>query len=278
MDFVKLSDTDRIEVLTAFDQFFQAQLDALAQLAEIALKESNKKRINGLYPLLDSLLTSGTSIRFLIRHGLMTEAYIIARAYIERLVNVCYLIVCEQAQFEDYTHFSMQKVHRSVHSKRKAYENIGQIIPVPDFSNIPIVAEGLNKYTSQKGKEITRWTTLRIEKRIEAIGEKVKDFNVPIFLTACNYVYEDASEAIHGTLYGALFHTGMFYGAMNQNKGEEYLNSLRIVLYLLMGVLVPGLFLTAQAEVDTKDFVMLSDKNFAELEPYFGKRNRKADT
>ncbi len=70
MNFIKLNETDRIEVLTAFDQFFQAQLDALSQLAEIALKESNKKRINGLYPLLDSLLTSGTSIRFLVRHGL----------------------------------------------------------------------------------------------------------------------------------------------------------------------------------------------------------------
>lgn len=269
---IKIEDADALNALRMFDDFFQLQLSTLKELAKRSIKENNKKRINQIYPLVDSLLTSGNSIIFLVRHGLMTEGYIIARAFLERLVNACYLLTCEQKEFDDYVDFSMQKVYRSIQTKKDAYEKIGQIIPVPDFSKIPIVAKGLKKYTSQRGKEITRWTTLRIDKRIEAVGEKVKDFNVQIFLATSTYLYEDASEAAHGTLYGSLFHTGIFYGVPDPKKGEAYLNGLRIVMYMLLGLIVEGLLYSAQTEIDVKDLIKVSTENFEKLRPYFEKR------
>ncbi|MFA4919023.1 MAG: DUF5677 domain-containing protein [Thermodesulfovibrionales bacterium] len=263
-----------LDVLRSLDDFFQKQLSLAKELSRASSSTNSKQRINELYPLFDSLQTSGNSIILLTRSGFMTESYIIARAFLERIVNLCYLIVCENKVFEDYIDFSMQKVYRSLHSHRKAFENMGEIVTVPDLSKIPIVDKGLNKFTSKRGKEITRWTELRIDKRIETVGEKVVNFSVPTFLAAYHHLYEDASEAVHGTLYGALFHTGIFYGAQDPEQGEKYLNSMRISMYLLLGLLVEGLLHSAHTEIDSENLIAKSKKNFKELHPTFAKMQK----
>jgi hypothetical protein len=250
-------------------------MDLLKELAKRTLEDKNKTRISQIFPVLTGVNSCGVSLCFNIRNGLLTEAFIIARAFLERIVNVSYLMICEQSQFEDFIHFSMQKVQRSMHAKQKAYKNIGHIIPVPDLSGISHVAKGLEKYTSPRGREITRWTNLNLEKRIEAVGKKVDLFNAPLFLAAYNYVYEDASEAVHGTLYGCLFHIGIFWGAFDEKLAEKYMCDLKVVLYMLMGLLVEGLLHVALTEVDVKDLVELSDENCNKHFSYFGKKKSK---
>jgi hypothetical protein len=134
---------------------------------------------------------------------------------------------------------------------------------------VPIVARGLKKFTSHRGKEITRWTTLNIERRIEFIKAQCKSFNDALFIAVARYIYEDASEAVHGTLYGASFHTGMFYGARTPEAGEMYLNSLRRVLYMLLGLLIEGLVLVASKEVETEELISESKRNFIRLQHHF---------
>ncbi len=84
--FSRIQDPDTLNSLILFDRFFQKQLNLIEELAHIIGEENSNLRINQLYPLFDSLLTSGNSLIFLIRHGLVTESYIIARAFLERLV------------------------------------------------------------------------------------------------------------------------------------------------------------------------------------------------
>lgn len=261
-----------MESLRKFDSFFVSQLGLISQLSQKSLEEKSEKRINQIFPLIGSLSTAGDSILHSVRYGLMTEAFIVARAFLERLVNACYLLVCDEKEFKDYVDYSMQKVYRSLLTKRKAYENIGHDVPVPDMSRIPIVAEGLKKFTSHRGKEITRWTTLRIEKRINLIGQRVKGFQSTVFLAAVGFLYEDASEAIHGTLYGSLFITGIFYGVPTKEDGERYLSGLRTMMFMLLGVLVDGLLHTAVTEIELQELVKASKENYAALLPHIEER------
>jgi len=261
-----------MQSLRDFGGYYQGQLDILRQLTMAALPLKNGERLNGIYPLLDSINTSGYSTDMLIRSGLITEAFILARAFLERLVNACYLLVCDRSAFDDYIEFSMQKVQRSFDTRRTAYEAIGKEVPGVDVSSIPVVARGLEKFTSQRGKEITRWTTLNIERRIEYIKERNETFKAGLFLAVTRYIYEDASEAVHGTLYGALFHTGIFVGAHNPEIGEKYLNSTRRVLYMLLGLLVDGLVQVASKEVETEMLKTHSTNNFKTLQQYFEKK------
>lgn len=261
-----------LQSLRYFCHYYQGQLNILRKLTMAALPLKNGERLNGLYPLLDSINTSGHSTDMLIRSGLITEAFILARAFLERLVNACYLLVCERNAFDDYIEFSMQKVQRSFDTRRTAYEAIGKEVPGLDISSIPVVAKGLEKFTSHRGKEITRWTTLNIERRIEYIKERSESFNSGLFLAVARYIYEDASEAVHGTLYGALFHTGIFAGARNPELGEKYLNSTRRVLYMLLGLLAEDLVVVASIEVDTNGLISESKSNFTGLKHYFEKK------
>lgn len=258
-----------ISKLRDFDTFFINQQDILCELGKLSFNSKSKKRLNTIYPLIDSIRTSAHSVTILIRKGLMTESFILGRAFLERLVNACYLLVCEKNEFDDYVEFSMQKVQRSLETRKTAFEAIGKEVDAPDLSSIPIVGKGLEKFTSARGKEITRWSTLNIEKRIEYVKNKNAKFNNAIFLAISRYIYEDASEAVHGTLYGALFHTGLFYGTRSKEAGENYLNSLRQNLYLVLGLLVEGLIVVASKETTSKNLVAQSKANFGKLQHYF---------
>jgi len=257
--------------LRDFDRYFMNQQDVLADFAKMSFEIKSRNRLNTIYPLIDSIRTSAHAVTPLLRQGLMTESYILGRAYLERLVNCCYLLVCDQGQFDDYVEFSMQKVQRSLETRTMAYAAIGKETRAPDLSNIPIVKKGLDKFTSQRGKEITRWTTLNIEKRIEFTQARNDQFNSQLFMAITRFIYEDASEAVHGTLYGALFHSGIFYGMREPAAGEAYLNSLRRTMYMLLGLLAEGLLIVGSQYATSDGLVSRSKSNFSKLEKYFEK-------
>lgn len=263
----------QLDEMRAFDTFFQNQQSILAGLATLSLALNKDSRLNSIYPLIDSIQTSAHAISALLRQGLITESYILSRAYLERIVNACYLLVCDQSAFDNYVEYSMQKVQRATGTRRMAYAAIGKEIVTPDFSKIPIVAKGLKKFTSVRGKEITRWSTLNVEKRIEFIQQRNEEFNSKLFLAISRFIYEDASEAVHGTLYGALFHSGIFSGMKNPENGEAYLNSTRKTLYMLLGLLKEGLFVVATQYGSTETFVSQSQENYSDLQKYFNNKS-----
>lgn len=268
--FIKITDKSALEKLRAFDTYFHLQVDLLKELAKRSFEDKSKNRVNEIFPLLVGLISASTSLCFLLRKELLTEAFIISRAFMERLINACYLIICDRSQFDDYIHFSMQKVQRSMHTKKKVLDILGHVHPAIDYSEIPIVAEGLKKFTSRKGKEITRWTSQRLDKRIEAVGDRVEHFHTPLFMILYHYVYEDASEAIHGTLYGCLFHTGLFLGLGDRQYSDEFCTSTKTMLYFAAGLLIEGLLYTAAKEMDVQDLIDRSKNNNNTRRQYAG--------
>lgn len=256
--------------LRAFDEYYQKQLSLIEQLSKLAVGSKESKHVKSVYPLFGSLVSAAHSIIFMTRSGLMTESYIIAKTYLERVVNTCYLIVCDNDDREEYISHSIQKIQDALTSRKKVYESLADRAAIPMLSNIPKAAKGSEKHTKTRANEICRWTTLPVEKRIEFIKSRCPEFNDALFLDAAGYISGDASEATRGTMYGALFHTGMFFGANNPVIGENYLNGLRQMLYMLLGGLVEGLLTAASKELATDTLLSESKKNYSELLRYAG--------
>ena len=254
--------------LRAFDDYFQKQLNLIEQLSKLAVGSKDSKDVKSVYPLFGSLVSAAHSIIFMTRSGLMTESYIIARTYLERMVNTCYLIVCDNDEREEYLNFSIQKIQDGLISRKKAYQSLVNAADIPMLSNIPKPAKGTDKFTKTRSNEICRWTRLTVDKRIEFIKSRCPQFNEALFLDASRYISGDAAEASAGTLYGALFHTGMFFGANNPVIGENYLNGLRQMMYMLLGGLVEGLLTAASKELATDKLLSESGKNYSELLRY----------
>ena len=254
--------------LRAFDDYFQKQLSLIEQLSKLAVGSKDSKHVKSVYPLFGSLVSAAHSIIFMTRSGLMTESYIIARTYLERMVNTCYLIVCDHEEREEYINFSIQKIQDGLASRKKTYQSLANSADIPMLSNIPKPDKGAQKYTKTRANEICSWTKLPVEKRIAFIKSMCPQFNDALFMDAIKYISADAAEASAGTLYGALFHTGMFFGAKNPVIGENYLNGLRQMMYMLLGGLVEGLLSTASKELATDKLLSESKNNYNELLQY----------
>lgn len=254
-----------LAVLQAFDEYYRKQLNLIEQLSKLAVGSRDSIHVKSVYPFFGSLVSAAHAIIFTTRSGLMSESYVIAKTYLERMVNTCYLMVCDDDEREAYLGFSLQKIQDGVTSRKKVYEAMADIANIPMLANIPEPDKAAEKYTKTRSREICRWAIQSTEKRIAYIKARCPEFNDTLFLDAVRYISGDASEAAQGSLYGALFHTGMFFGSQNPVIGENYLNGLREMIYLLLGDMVEGLLATAAKELAVDGLLAESGKNYQEL-------------
>jgi len=241
--FIKCTEDDNLRRVIKFHEYFSRQYDLLERIEKGFLEINERERMGGLYPLLNSVMSGAISTDILVQKGLLTEAYITARAFLERITNLCYLLVCGETEYQDFIEYSQQKVVRSLISRQKAYSLIGHEIAIPKPPELHQKMKAMmKKFEKPSGKEKGSWTVLTIEKRMEYVGTTVSSFRTQGYLAIKEYLYADASESIHGTLYGAMFHTGILYGLKGDKAvGEKYLHGLRANLYMMLGLLIEAL-------------------------------------
>jgi hypothetical protein len=127
------------------------------------------------------------------------EAFILARAFVERLVNFCYLLVCDKPEYQSFLKFSLQKGYRkldrhfSAGDKMVGIKYTGKIEP----NIVPGLSDALKDFTSERGREITHWTIASISERLGIISQRTS-INVKLFMVGMLWIYEDASEACTG--------------------------------------------------------------------------------
>jgi len=139
------------------------------------------------------------------------EMIMLSRAFIEKIINFCYLMICEENEYKMYFQYTTQKSIRRLNRKIKIGDK-ELIIKLNNIEKLKLndnLKESLEAFTSKNGKEISRWTNRSIEDRLKIISEKSK-VNINIFMINLYHIYENASEALHGTIYGCTFHTGIF--------------------------------------------------------------------
>lgn len=223
--------------------FLDAQILALVSI-EPVLKQSEVSRVARLHPLVMCMLEDAISVRILGSDSRTNQTYVIARALVERCTNYCYLLLCNEQEFNDYIDYSLNKAGRRLDRSIEVDGTVKARIGLKDGSVElpPQVQQAIEKFTSERGREKTRWTNVSLPERAAAVEAHVKGSGLFMALLT---IYADASEALHGTLYGALFHLGVYdFGAVphDQESLDQHRYTTLSCLYLMSGGLLDTLF------------------------------------
>ncbi len=235
------------------------------------LEKIDNPRIVSLYHLLMSIYITGNAINLLAINNFLSESYMLARALLEKLINYMYLLVCEEKEYKKYLTYTKQKGYRVLNrsfivgDQKVELKWSGSI----NFNDYPGLKEAVNEFTSSKGKVVTRWTSLSLADRLAIIRDQSKIKIEGLMLSTLG-IYEDASEALHGSLYGATFNYGFFEKIPSsvQELAETYRNKLLFLFFALetcIGTLfevISGVYSSEKV----KDFGMQSKSNLESLQ------------
>ncbi|HEH9408863.1 TPA: hypothetical protein SIA33_001858 [Aeromonas salmonicida] len=233
---------------------------------EISVRECQNERAIKLYPIFSSIIEDSISLDILAKNYRLNQCYIISRALLERVINFCYLLYSPEDEYESFVAYTKNKAARGLSRK---IEIGGQKKVSLEFSGgeyeLPQdYRDAVERFTSENGREIPRWTKLNIEKRAVFLDEK-SGRNLLLHVLM---IYGDASEALHGTLYGALFHLGTFSpGSIpsDQESLDQHRNNTLSFLYFMgsaaIGVL---LFCLKENRVELSEAYTKADSLFKE--------------
>lgn len=245
--------------------FLDEQIRSFIQL-ESLLRDSGVPRVSRLHAVLAAIIEDAISIRLLGNDARLNQAHIIARALLERITNFCFLQLCTDAEFNDYLDYTFNKIGRRVDRTIEADGELKARIALKDgaFELPPEIAAAVAKFTSERGREKTRWTNVSLPERAAVIEAKLG--RTGLFMTLLT-IYADASEALHGTLYGAVFHLGGYdVGAVpsDQESLDRHRHSTLSCLYLMAGGAMDTLLSLLQVlgEPSTQQAAAISKRAF----------------
>lgn len=200
------------------------------------------KRNSDIIVLLGSSCQTASAIAKLSEHPdmFLGECYILARAFLEKIINYCYLLVCEGDEYQRFFKYTIQKSFRKLDREITIDEHEIQLkyTGIHHFDSNPILKDAISAFTSKAGIEQKSWTTKILKKRISTILKNSK-LEPAIFMTNVLSIYEDASEAVHGSLYGCTFQGGFYYPNFNHtNLAEGNKNLQKCTAFLLWGLVL----------------------------------------
>lgn len=154
-----------------------------------------------------------------------SEAVMLARAFMEKITNFCYVGVCDEDEFRA---FVLHPIYKKYHSLGAAKmeddldlitENvISRKQKQQKFKEKSIVQEALNIFSEENPR--LNWTKKTLNQRIEVIQEWGKLMDVFFTINKLEY-YSDASEVLHGSLYGCTYNLGILDDGFDRNiEGE----------------------------------------------------------
>jgi hypothetical protein len=97
----------------ALARFLDQQIHRSLQI-DAAVRDSELPRVSRLYPILSAIVEDAISIRLLGDDARTNQAYIIARALLERVTNFCFLQLCTDEEYNNYLDYTLNKAGRSL--------------------------------------------------------------------------------------------------------------------------------------------------------------------
>jgi hypothetical protein len=247
-------------------QFFGSELMLLKE----AIPKITDDRLAKAAVLLISCGQTGGALLQLANqtNSFTSETVMLSRSFMEKVTNFCYAGICDEKEYRAFI----------LHPIYKHYHNAGspKMEDEIDFSpeneirlkekqeklkKIPIVQEALAIFSETKSN--LNWTKKTLNQRIEAIEKWGKLLDVFFAINKMQY-YSDASEALHGSLYGCTFEIGAFEPGFNPNETEKmdkklYKNNTCVLLHL--GFLVHESFTLISYSNDIKEIWNYSYQN-----------------
>ena len=259
---------------TLFD-FYIKQVNLLEELYKNLDFYNATGRTSGLYLLFFSLHLTGLSIAHLAKGKFLNESFMLARSLIEKIINYLYLLYCDEEEYRNYLAHSKQKQFRMFDRSINVGELKAEIkrLDSTELQENAELQEAINKFTSKSGKEISRWSSRSISDRLSVIEPKVgKD--IGILMLSILGIYENASEALHGTLYGVAFNIGLWSGRKPSTPSElsKDWNEQFSMLFYMLGTCIHILVKVIHNEIPIEDIKAQSSENVGQIRIPGGKQ------
>lgn len=153
----------------------------------------------------------GTVLQYVQKRGIpVRDCFPVARSAVETLVNATYVLAGREPIADKALRHAQQKLYRDLNKEVGRGEFKLQITasPLPDIDGHAELKKALKEFTTARGRE-KNWTDDSMPMRIEKIGQALGVVPASGLLGAYALIYGDASEIIHGSLYGIqLFYHG----------------------------------------------------------------------
>jgi hypothetical protein len=195
-------------------QYYIKQSDLLQELYKYQfdkLEAEPNERVDSLYLLLFSMHDTAEAVGILIANQKINEAYMMARAQLERIINYIFLLYCDEEDYKKYLSYTKQKSYRNLKKNVKAGKLLAELKWTRKLTleNDPDLQKAINLFTSKRGKMITRWRGKSLPEMLNVLSQET-DIDIKPLMLGLLAIYDDASEALHGTLYGTIFQIGLF--------------------------------------------------------------------
>lgn len=165
-----------------------------------------------LVPALLVLKTSCETILILSKNpGIQVrDCFSIARSIVELTINICYILAGGPSIAEKALRHARQKMYRNIQRESKIGKNSITLLysGKRDIWLSEDLRKSLEEFTSPSGRE-KGWTDLSIDQRIDKVGEAFGNTVLNHLHLARSMIYRDASEILHGTIFGALYTLGL---------------------------------------------------------------------
>ena len=227
-----------IEISQHFNKFLYSQTTILKGV----VNEKLNKKAEDVKIVLASVCNTATAIVTLGDRTdyFYNESVMLSRSVIEKLINFCYLMCCDESSYEK---FVMHALYKSYHNLNKEKFTEKQKLKMEFKGKDEIVIDenkNLKRALELFPKKKMSWTKLDVNKRVNLIDQKT-NINTGIFLLNTLSIYSDASEALHGSLYGCSFHTFAYDPTIDhKNKAEVNINLQKNItlLYWQLGSMI----------------------------------------
>lgn len=228
-------------------QYYIKQSDLLQELYKYQfdkLEAEPNERVDSLYLLLFSMHDTAEAVGILIANQKINEAYMMARALLERIINYIFLLYCDEEDYKKYLSYTKQKSYRNLKKNVKAGKLLAELKWTRKLTleNDPDLQRAINLFTSKRGKTITRWRGKSLPEMLNVLSQET-DIDIKPLMLGLLAIYDDASEALHGTLYGTIFQIGLFTRGDIGTKSQimSSVHGQLSMLFLALGTCIDSL-------------------------------------
>lgn len=247
-------------------QFFGSELLLLKE----AVSKVKDDRLSKAAILLISCGQTGAALLQLANQTerFTSESVMLARAFIEKITNFCYVGICDE---NEYRAFVLHPIYKHYHNSGspKMEDDLDSAVKdsairkekQTQLKKIPIVQEALEIFSERRSN--LNWTKKSMDQRIDAIRDWGKLLDVFFTINKLQY-YSDASEALHGSLYGCTYGVGVFdpdFDHTNQDEFDKRLYKDSSCVLLHLGMLIHESFTLISYSNDIQEIWDSSYKN-----------------
>lgn len=240
--------------------FFASEL---MMLKEVIPKITDEKQAKAVLLLISCTQTGAALLQLSNQTDrFTTESIMLSRAFMEKITNFCYVSICDEKEYRAFILHPIYKHYHYVGSIKREdetdFDRIEEEVKArkeeqEKLKKIPIVQEALEIFSDTK--PYLNWTKKTLNERIEVLEQWGKFLHVFFRLSKIQY-YSDASEALHGSLYGCSFGVGVFDPEFDRGKEDEldkklYKDSALNLLHL--GMLIHETFTLVNYSADIKE-------------------------